>query len=89
MAILWACIELFKIESMAMEESVKAAPADTASVDLGLVEWFNKAMHSWEDAPYSLVINLEGRAPWLLANRCSFVEEDEADTDGVEREMSV
>lgn len=59
------------------------------SVDLGLVEWFNKAIHSWEDAHYSLVMNLEGRAPWLLVNRCSFVEEDKADTDGVEPKMSV
>lgn len=29
-AISWACIELSKFESMPMEESVKAAPADTA-----------------------------------------------------------
>lgn len=54
------------------------------SVDLGLVEWFNKAVHSWGDAHYSIVMNLEDRAPWQLFNRCSFGEEDEAYTDGVE-----
>lgn len=53
-------------------------------VDLGPVQWFNKAKHSWEDTHYSLVMNLDDRTPWLLFNRYSFREEDEVDMDEVE-----
>lgn len=53
-------------------------------VDLGPVQWFNKAKHSWEDTHYSLVMNLDDRTPWLLFNRYSFGEEDEVDMDEVE-----
>lgn len=53
-------------------------------VDLGPVEWFNKATHNWKDTHYYLVMNLEDRTPWLLFNRYSFGEEDEVDMDEVE-----
>lgn len=53
-------------------------------VDLGPVQWLNKAKQSWEDTHYSFVMNLDDRTPWLLFNRCSFWEEDEVDMDKVE-----
>lgn len=53
-------------------------------VDLGPVQWFNKAKHGREDTHYSLVMNRGDRTPWLLFNRYSFREEGEEDMDEVE-----